>query len=40
MRVKVAGINPIDIGNVAGRFKKTTLRRTSGRPGWRWRQIA
>src|ERR1700685_577784 len=31
LRVKAAGINPSDIGNVAGRFKKTTLPRTPGR---------
>jgi len=31
VRVKAAGINPSDIGNVAGRFKKTTLPRTPGR---------
>jgi NADPH2:quinone reductase len=31
IRVKAAGINPSDIGNVAGRFKKTTLPRTPGR---------
>jgi NADPH2:quinone reductase len=31
VRVKVAAINPSDIGNVAGRFKKTTLPRTPGR---------
>jgi NADPH:quinone reductase-like Zn-dependent oxidoreductase len=29
--VTAAGINPSDIGNVAGRFKKTTLPRTPGR---------
>jgi NADPH:quinone reductase-like Zn-dependent oxidoreductase len=29
--VKAAGINPSDIGDVAGRFKKTTLPRTPGR---------
>ena len=29
--VKAAGINPSDIGNVAGRFKQTTLPRTPGR---------
>ena len=29
--VKAAGINPSDVGNVAGRFKKTTLPRTPGR---------
>jgi NADPH2:quinone reductase len=29
--VKAAAINPSDIGNVAGRFKKTTLPRTPGR---------
>jgi NADPH:quinone reductase len=29
--VKAAGINPSDIGNVAGRFKNTTLPRTPGR---------
>jgi NADPH:quinone reductase-like Zn-dependent oxidoreductase len=29
--VKAAGINPSDIGNVAGHFKKTTLPRTPGR---------
>jgi NADPH:quinone reductase len=28
VRVKAAAINPSDIGNVAGRFKKTTLPRT------------
>jgi NADPH:quinone reductase len=31
VRVRAAGINPSDIGNVAGRFKKTTLPRTPGR---------
>jgi NADPH:quinone reductase-like Zn-dependent oxidoreductase len=31
VRVKAAGINPSDIGNVAGRFAKTTLPRTPGR---------
>jgi NADPH:quinone reductase len=31
VRVKAAGVNPSDIGNVAGRFKKTTLPRTPGR---------
>ena len=31
VRVKAAGINPSDIGNVAGHFKKTTLPRTPGR---------
>jgi NADPH:quinone reductase-like Zn-dependent oxidoreductase len=31
VRVKAAAINPSDIGNVAGRFKKTTLPRTPGR---------
>jgi NADPH:quinone reductase-like Zn-dependent oxidoreductase len=31
IRVKAAGINPSDIGNVLGRFKKTTLPRTPGR---------
>src|SRR5580658_2869373 len=31
VRVKAAGINPSDIGNVAGRFKNTTLPRTPGR---------
>jgi NADPH2:quinone reductase len=31
VRVKAAGINPSDIGNVAGHFKKTTLPRTTGR---------
>jgi NADPH2:quinone reductase len=31
VRVKAAGINPSDVGNVAGRFKKTTLPRTPGR---------
>jgi NADPH2:quinone reductase len=31
VRVKAAAINPSDIGNVAGRFKKTTLSRTPGR---------
>src|SRR5271154_2396450 len=31
IRVKAAAINPSDIGNVAGRFKKTTLPRTPGR---------
>jgi NADPH:quinone reductase len=29
--VIAAAINPSDIGNVAGRFKKTTLPRTPGR---------
>ena len=29
--MKAAAINPSDIGNVAGRFKKTTLPRTPGR---------
>jgi len=28
VRVKAAGINPRDIGNVAGHFKRTTLPRT------------
>jgi len=28
VQVKAAAINPSDIGNVAGRFKKTTLPRT------------
>lgn len=31
IRVKAAAINPSDIGNVAGRFKNTTLPRTPGR---------
>jgi NADPH2:quinone reductase len=31
VRVMAAGINPSDVGNVAGRFKKTTLPRTPGR---------
>src|SRR5271168_1822101 len=31
IRVKAAAINPSDIGNVAGRFKKTTLPRIPGR---------
>ena len=31
VRVKAAGINPSDIGDVAGRFKNTTLPRTPGR---------
>jgi len=31
VHVKAAGINPSDIVNVAGRFKKTTLPRTPGR---------
>jgi len=31
VRVKAAAINPSDIGNVAGRFKQTTLPRTPGR---------
>src|SRR5271156_917284 len=31
VRVKAAAINPSDLGNVAGRFKKTTLPRTPGR---------
>jgi NADPH2:quinone reductase len=31
VRVKAAAINPSDIGNVAGRFEKTTLPRTPGR---------
>jgi NADPH:quinone reductase-like Zn-dependent oxidoreductase len=31
VRVKAAGINPSDIGDVAGNFKKTTLPRTPGR---------
>jgi NADPH:quinone reductase-like Zn-dependent oxidoreductase len=31
IQVKAAGINPSDIGNVSGRFKKTTLPRTPGR---------
>jgi NADPH:quinone reductase len=31
IRVKAAGINPSDIGNVAGRFKHTSLPRTPGR---------
>lgn len=31
VRVKAAAINPSDIGNVAGRFGKTTLPRTPGR---------
>ena len=31
VHVKAAGINPSDVGNVAGRFKKTTLPRTPGR---------
>src|SRR5580658_10106933 len=31
VQVKAAAINPSDIGNVAGHFKKTTLPRTPGR---------
>jgi NADPH2:quinone reductase len=31
VRVKAAAINPSDVGNVSGRFKKTTLPRTPGR---------
>src|SRR6202021_2233263 len=31
VHVKGAAINPSDIGNVAGRFKQTTLPRTPGR---------
>src|ERR1700722_19391527 len=31
IHVKAAAINPSDIGNVAGRFKNTTLPRTPGR---------
>jgi NADPH:quinone reductase len=31
VRLKAAGINPSDIGDVAGRFKHTTLPRTPGR---------
>ncbi len=31
VQVKAAAINPSDIGNVAGRFKQTTLPRTPGR---------
>jgi NADPH2:quinone reductase len=31
IRMKASGINPSDIGNVAGRFKQTTLPRTPGR---------
>jgi NADPH2:quinone reductase len=31
VQVKAAGINPSDIGNVAGKFKHTTLPRTPGR---------
>src|ERR1700689_3296158 len=31
VQVKAAAINPSDIGNVAGRFKSTTLPRTPGR---------
>jgi NADPH:quinone reductase-like Zn-dependent oxidoreductase len=31
VQVKAAGINPSDIGNVSGRFGKTTLPRTPGR---------
>jgi NADPH:quinone reductase len=31
VRLKAAGINPSDIGDVAGRFKSTTLPRTPGR---------
>jgi NADPH:quinone reductase-like Zn-dependent oxidoreductase len=31
VRVKAAAINPSDLGDVAGRFKKTTLPRTPGR---------
>ena len=31
VHVKVTAINPSDIGNVAGRFKNTTLPRTLGR---------
>ena len=30
VQVKAAAINPSDIGNVAGRFKNTTLPRTPG----------
>jgi hypothetical protein len=31
VRVRAAAINPSDIGDVAGRFKRTTLPRTPGR---------
>src|ERR1700691_6273069 len=31
VQVKAAAVNPSDIGNVAGRFKNTTLPRTPGR---------
>jgi NADPH:quinone reductase len=31
VRIKAAGINPSDVGNVSGRFKNTTLPRTPGR---------
>jgi NADPH:quinone reductase len=31
VHVKAAAINPADVGNVAGRFKRTTLPRTPGR---------
>jgi NADPH:quinone reductase-like Zn-dependent oxidoreductase len=31
IHVKAAAINPSDVGNVAGRFKNTTLPRTPGR---------
>src|SRR5271163_1384196 len=31
VHVKAAAINPSDVGNVAGRFKNTTLPRTPGR---------
>src|SRR5208337_4581213 len=31
IHVKAAAINPSDVGNVAGRFKGTTLPRTPGR---------
>jgi NADPH2:quinone reductase len=31
VHVNAAGINPSDVGNVARRFKKTTLPRTPGR---------
>src|ERR1700689_3424567 len=31
VRVQAAAINPSDIGNVSGRFRKTTLPRTPGR---------
>jgi NADPH:quinone reductase len=31
IQVKAAAVNPSDIGNVAGRFKTTTLPRTPGR---------